>query len=49
VKATTISTSLQTLFNDYDLGMIRLTCEDDPFIHEDMKYIKAFNKQAVKS
>jgi hypothetical protein len=36
-KATTVSTSLQTPFNVYVYvcGMIRLTCEDDPFIHEE--------------
>jgi hypothetical protein len=35
VKAITISTIPQTLFNDYDSEMIRLSCEDDPFILEE--------------
>ncbi len=30
----------QTPFNDYDSGMIRLTCEDDPFIHWRMQIHK---------
>ncbi len=51
VKAITISTIPQTPFNDYDSGMIRLTCEDDPFIHEEHHENSQFAKHpnAVKS